>query len=265
MEKPIIIEFAGVSCCGKSTAFSTIFKQPIPTDVSSAEHVLKTYYVSLTKKIFFVDITTPAPIYKAIVLTWIHLSNVARYPKFYRLCITAIMQQNQKLKAFNSFFFKVGKSLLLRKINKGVTLVDEGIIQLLFSLFVQPSAHINKPDHELNKIMELNKFIEHAPLPDEVIFGPIAPQQQIVDRMINRGHHRVTTGFYTSKDLTARVNDFTEQSINLQLKITKQLNGRLIINTLSDTDQWGKIINRFRDQNGDIQPNHPTCGALMYE
>lgn len=255
MAKPVIIEFAGVSCCGKSTAFSSIFMEPMPSNVSSAETVLKTYYVSIAKTLFFINITTPSPIFKAFVLVWVHLMNVLRYHKFYGHCIVVILQGSDKLKACNSFFFKVGKCLLLRQINQGVTLIDEGIIQLLFSLFVRYADNINDTENALNKI------IEHAPLPDEVIFGPIEPIDMIINRMIKRGHHRVTSDLYTSDELKSRVATFTVDSINLQVELIKHLNGRLTIHTLNDVDHWGKAIERFRHNNDDKQST-PSFSAL---
>lgn len=239
MEKPIIIELAGVSCCGKSTAFSQLFNMPRVSNVLSAEQVLKEHYIAIAKQLLFIDLTTPSPLFKVSVLLWVHLKNITRYPKFYGLCLYAVALGSERIKAFKSFYFKTGKCLLLRQIKKDVIIVDEGIIQLLFSLFVRSHMYSENTDAILNKI------IKHAPLPDEVIFGPVEPLNLIIARMINRGHHRVTNGRYTVDELESRARVFTVQSIDLQLDIIERLNGKLIINRISDVSMWDVTFKRL--------------------
>lgn len=260
MEKSMIIEFSGVSCAGKSTAFRKIFESPMPVNLRCAEAVLLDNYRQVAKRLFFVDINRPPSFLKVLCLAWAHLKYCLQYRSFYKLCISLILRSDHKLKASNSFFFKMGKWLILKENNKSVVLMDEGIIQILFSLLISIDQNIDNPTRLIRS------FIKYAPLPDEVVFSPTNPLNQITERMVKRGHHRVTVGQYSPFEVEKRAAQFTTQSIQLQRMIINELRHKVKTCSLKQMEDWAILIKRFRPTDiseSSIQHNQPNLAVKM--
>lgn len=245
----LVIEFSGISCSGKSTALEAIFNTVNKTSFLNSEDVITACLINSIKLFPFAKKIGSSKIYKVVFLFVVHLTNVLKYSRFYFLCMRQILKADNSIKASRSFYFKIGKYFLLKKANEKTILMDEGPVQMLSSLFVQ--------DHDIDKVEEeaLVKIINIMPLPDEIIFGPHQPAMLFVDRILSRGHHRVTgkchkSGniqdvIYTDDEVEIRAKYFISRSIYLQKKIMSFVSKKTSITCLNDIDGWGSIIEKY--------------------
>ncbi len=246
MGMAIVIEIAGISCSGKSTAIQYFKKISYCNDTIEAEEYLKRYYKEIANSLFLKDSIVKNPAFKFIIVGIEHLKNIFRYKKFYFVCIAQVMKKEGKIKAFRSFFFKIGKYYILKKSNVEKIIMDEGPVQVLFSLFV------NNNEIDNTQIADIKSFIQCVPIADRVIFGPITPQELFISRMMKRGHHRVAgTGEIKSKsrkvefqesEVKKRAELFIAKSVQLQKIIFQEVKMRTEVSYLSDVDEWNKIF-----------------------
>lgn len=242
----IVIEIAGISCSGKSTAIQYFKERSYCNDIIEAEEYLKEYYKEAAKGLFLKDSVVKTLAFKFIIVGIEHLKNIFRYKQFYFVCVAHIMKNEGKIKALRSFFFKIGKYYLLKKANVERIVMDEGPIQVLFSLFVNNNEIGN------TQIDDVKSYIQCVPIADRVIFGPIAPQKLFVSRMMKRGHHRVAgTGEmknnsskieFQESEVKKRVELFITKSVQLQRLIFQEVKTRTEVLYLSDVDEWNKVF-----------------------
>jgi hypothetical protein len=245
----LIIEFSGISCSGKSTALESIFNKTNETSYLNSEAVITARLINSIKLFPYSTKVGSTKIYKIAFLFAVHLINVLKYSQFYFLCMRQILKADNSIKASRSFYFKIGKYFLLKKANEKTILMDEGPVQMLSSLFVQ--------DHDIDKAEEevLVKIINVMPLPDEIVFGPHQPAMLFVDRILSRGHHRVTgkchksgnirNVIYTDDEVEIRAKYFIRRSIYLQKKIMSFVSKKTSITCLDDIDGWDSIIEKY--------------------
>ncbi|MEE9363141.1 MAG: hypothetical protein V3U92_11140 [Cellulophaga sp.] len=241
----LVIEIAGISCSGKSTAIQYFKGIRCSNNIIEAEEYLGGYYKNITDGFFLKDTVINMPIFKFLVVAIEHLKNIFRYRQFYFMCVAQIMKNEGKVKAFRSFFFKIGKYYILEKANVEKIIMDEGPIQVLFSLF------INNNKIGDTQIADIKSFIQYAPLADKVIFGPIIPQKTFVSRMMKRGHHRVVgTGEkktsdrvkFSESEVRKRAELFIAKSVQLQKIIFQEVKIRTGVLSLSDVNEWNKVF-----------------------
>lgn len=242
----IVIEISGISCSGKSTAIQYFKEKSYCNATIEAEEYLKEYYKDIAKCFFLKGFVVKNPVFKFIIVGIEHLKNIFRYKQFYFVCVAQVMKNEGKIKAFRSFFFKIGKYYILEKANVERIVMDEGPIQVLFSLFV------NNNEIDNIQIDDVKSYIQCVPIADRVIFGPIAPQKLFVSRMMKRGHHRVAgTGEIKSNssrvglhesEVKKRAGLFIAKSVQLQKIIFQEVKIRTKVSYLSDVDEWNKIF-----------------------
>jgi len=247
----LVVEFAGISCSGKSTALTAIFSKTANISVVDSEDVIRKYLEKKTRCLPFFRYFQSNNIIKVVFLLAVHFKYVFKYAQFYNLCMKQILKTDNIIKSFRSFFFKVGKYFLLKKTNEEKILMDEGPVQMLFALFVQAR------DLDKKSMEALNNIINVMPLPDEVVFGPDQPESLFVERILSRGHHRVTGKCHKSGKLTSeifseeekeiRAREFTVRSIDLQRLIVSAVSDKVSIYCLESTEDWDNVVEKYNE------------------
>lgn len=181
----VVVEFAGAPCSGKTTAFragKTYFQE---RGFINGENWLRRY-ISDAPLIGCMHRRRIAPnIASATLLLWAHLRQGLSTPQLYwRLCCE-IAHSSRRLKTARSVFFKLGKGILIRRYCTQDVYLDEGVVQMLFAVFVPPSD-------KAPRLHRIESILKVLPLPQTVLFGPDLPESELVRRILTRGHHRVT-------------------------------------------------------------------------
>ena len=233
----VVAEFAGVPCSGKSTAHK-----------KSLEYFNAQGFVN--GEVFFEEYVAQIPIlgrlyrYKRLghlaevcVLAWMHLRQLASTPKLYRGLALEILHSHAKGKVVRTVFFKLGKGLVIRKKCRESVIVDEGLIQMLFAVFIPMPG---RPQ----RLARIGEILQLLPLPAVVIFGPDGPEEEFVRRIMVRGHHRITGNRHTKVRLiqnavadpvlTQRASEFVAQSRSIQQALIRELQGRVEIKRFCD-------------------------------
>ncbi len=260
MGMAVVIEIAGIPCSGKSTAMQYYFKEKAScNNTIEAEEYLSGYYKNIANNLLLKDTIVRKPIFKVIIVAIEHLKNIFNYRQFYFVCLLRIIRNEGKVNTLRAFFFKIGKYYIFKKANEGQIIMDEGPIQMLFSLFVNKNAMDDKQSYEVKTIVKC------MPMADKVIFGPSDPQDLFVSRILKRGHHRVTGYRHNrhrateSRKIISDLNEvefcepevrkrallFIAKSAQLQKVILQGVKNRAKVSCLSDVSEWNKVIDSF--------------------
>jgi hypothetical protein len=249
----VVIEIAGISCSGKSTAMQYFKEKACCNNTIEAEAYLGGYYKSIANGLLLKDTIVKRPIFKVIVVAIEHLKNIFNYRQFYFVCLLRIIRNEGKVKALRSFFFKIGKYYIFKKANVVQIIMDEGPVQMLFALFVNRNAMDDKQAYEVKTLVKC------MPMADKVIFGPSSPEELFVSRMMKRGHHRVTGSRHRvteSREIISDLNKvtlcesemrkrallFIDKSVQLQKIIFQEVKNRTKVSCLSDVSEWNKVV-----------------------
>ena len=246
-----MIEFSGISCSGKSTALERLFSTHTPSELVDSEQWLQQYFQQRAYCLPLAE-KTENSVVKGGLLLLAHLRNIYKYKAFYWHCCRQIVDGDARGLALRSFFFKFGKFLILQSASDKNIVVDEGHIQLLFSLFVR--------DKDLDALAKqrLNRILDSMPVPDQLVVGPSSPQAIFIERLLSRGHHRVTgerhrlkavdADYVANPEVQQRANDFICRSIDVQQAIVTVLKGRVPMWVLEDINEWEYVVKSFSGQ-----------------
>tara|TARA_B100000941_G_C28507844_1_gene558585 strand:+ start:3572 stop:4243 length:672 start_codon:yes stop_codon:yes gene_type:complete len=168
MENLFITEITGPAGSGKST-----FKNRSLDGYINGDSFLDEYF---NHKILFG---------RKITYLFIILINFKFYNIHY-IAFKIILKHRYKFKTIRSYISKFSKFIFLAKRNKGNFIVDEAIIHTAFSLFVL-ERKLRKKDYSL-----LNKYLSSIPVPDKIFLKFSLNKEELIQRLLIRGHHRIT-------------------------------------------------------------------------
>ena len=109
-----------------------------------------------------------------------------KYYRIHFIAFRAILRHTYKIKTLRSYISKFFKFIVLNKKVSDKVIIDEGIVHTVFSLFVLP--YELKDNHDKLLI----KYLSIIPIPSKIYFKWGDNEQVLIDRLISRGHHRIT-------------------------------------------------------------------------
>ena len=168
MENLLITEITGPAGSGKST-----FKNRSSDDYIDGDSFLDEYFNH--KSLFGRKVT-----YLFIILINFKFYNI------HYIAFKIILKHKYKIKTIRSYISKFSKFIFLAKINKGKFIVDEAVVHTAFSLFVL-ERELKEEDYVL-----LNKYLSCIPVPDKIFLKFSLNKEELIQRLLNRGHHRIT-------------------------------------------------------------------------
>ena len=234
---PVVVEFAGIPCSGKSTAYENSkeyfsAKGFVRAEDFFAEFIARIPYTRGFLEFHFVNMLT-----RIGILVWIHLLQILSTPGLYWRIGREIAHSDKKAKVARSVFFKLGKAILIQKRCTQSVYMDEGVIQMLFAIFIPSPGTPERLD-------QIGTFLRILPLPDTVIVGPDGPEEEFVRRLLVRGHHRITGNRHTKEklaqpalentELRKRARHYIAQCSSIQRSLLREMEGRIDVRRFRD-------------------------------